>query len=332
MPTMSNTTALLSNRLSGLTIGLSVGEKTFKAAEIFPILPVDEFTKNIAVISSDSMRRAYAAEMADGTEAPEVGLDKTQVEISLATLGLKSSISDSQMRQAAASGIDETEVRTALVNRGVLVRRESKMHDKFFTTGVWGLDASGSSTPSGTSQFLYFNDAACDPVDVISTYASLMAPKLNGQRPNKLCVSPDVHDAIKANPAIKDRLLSTMGQKEGIVSFGLDAYAKLFEVEKYIVLDASKDPTNPGATAAPANIFVNKMLLLYAPDTYSAQDLSPAAGYLAAVDEGGVVAGGSVIRTWTEDRTMATVVEARARVDFVKAVAEAGIYFSSVHS
>ncbi len=330
MPSLGNTTGVLSSRLSGLTVGLSAGESTFKAREIFPILPVDEFQKNVMVVSNASMRRAVASKTADGTRAPRVGMTKTQLEINIENISLAGEITVSEMKQSAAAGIDETELRTAQVNRGVLVKREMEMHDSFFTTSVWGVDATGSASPSASTEFLFFNDASCDPVDVIRTFADAMTTKLLGQKPNKLCVSPDVHAAIAANPAIKDRLFATIGQKEGTVEFDESAYAKLFSVEKYIVLRASADTSNQGATEAPADIFSNEMLLLYAPDTYSASSLSPAAGYLAVVDEGGAANGGSAVRQWVEDDTENTVVEARIRIDFLKAIADAGVYFSSV--
>lgn len=332
MPSLGNTTGLLSTRLSGLTVGLSAGESTFKAAEIFPILPVDEFQKNVMVVSNASMRRAIASKTADGVRAPRIGMIKTQLEINIENLSLASEITAAEMKQSAAAGIDETELRTAQVNRGVLVKREMEMHDSFFTTGVWDVDASGNATPSTATQFLFFDDAACDPVDVIRTFADQMTTKLLGQKPNKLCVSPDVHAAIAANPSIKDRLFATIGQKEGTVEFDETAYAKLFSVEKYIVLRASADTTNQGAAEAPTDIFDNEMLLLYAPDTYSASSLSPAAGYLAVIDEGGAALGGSAVRQWIEDDTNNTVVEAMARIDFLKAVSAAGVYFSSVIS
>lgn len=332
MPSLGNTTGLLSTRLSGLTIGLSANADVFKATQIFPILPVNEFDKNVEVVSTQSMRRAIASKTADGTRAPRIGMTKTQLEINIENLSLASEITVSEMRKAAASGNDETELRTAQVNHGVLVKREMEMHDAFFTTGVWGIDASGVASSPSTNQFLFFDDAACDPVAVIRSFADRISTKILGHKPNKLCVSPDVHAAIAANPAVKDQLVSTIGQKEGIVDFDESAYAKLFSVEKYIVLRASADTSNQGAAEAPADIFDNEMLLLYAPDTYSAQALSPCAGYLAVVDEGGSAEGGSAVRTWIEDDTQNTVVEAMVRIDYLKAIADAGVYFSSVIS
>ncbi len=135
----------------------------------------------------------------------------------------------------------------------------------YFASGIWAAgdvdyDDSGydkwDAKTSGTSD--------ADPVeDVMTMHAAIK--KTTGYMANKLIITWDVFKALKSNTNITSRMKTTADQ---IVT--KDLLAKLFEVEKLIILD----PINEGATDF---LTKGKLLLCYTPSRPS--KFAPSAGY-----------------------------------------------------
>lgn len=130
----------------------------------------------------------------------------------------------------------------------------------YITTSVWSDDLVG-----GTSDFVKWNaGSTAIPIDNVITWQQTVQ-KTTGFKPNRLCVSADVHAALKTCPQITDAMKTT---SDKIVT--TDLLARLFEVDSYVVMDT----VNSGATDFMTS---GKILLCYTPNAPS--KMAPSAGY-----------------------------------------------------
>lgn len=133
--------------------------------------------------------------------------------------------------------------------------------DTFFTTSVWATDTSLAS-------YLWTdktdNRSDHDPVDHIMD-AHEAITKVTGYKANKLILSWDAYKALKTNTLIMDRM-KTVTDK--VVT--ADMLAKLFEVDKLIILDSVNETGTDFLTTS-------RGLLCYTPSRPS--KFSPSAGY-----------------------------------------------------
>ena len=178
----------------------------------------------------------------------------------------------------------------------------------FLTTSVWGTDTDlGSYKWSTKSSGVSSND----PVEHIMTAHSVIM-KATGYKANKLILTWDAFNTLKTNTIIMDRLKTT---SDKVVT--ADAIARLFEVDRMVVLDAvNEDGSDFLATS--------RALLCYTPDRPS--KFAPSAGY-HIVYTGGEI--GRAVRTNKipmPEKNNSLRIEADMYIDQVVVSTDLGVY------
>lgn len=137
----------------------------------------------------------------------------------------------------------------------------TELINTYITTSVWGTDTNLASYKWTTKSS---GVSSNDPVDHIMAAHNAIT-KVTGYHANKLILSWDAFSALKTNTCITDRM-KTVSDK--VVT--ADMLAKLFEVEKLVIIDA----VNEGGTDF---ITSSRGLLCYTPNRPS--KFAPSAGY-----------------------------------------------------
>jgi hypothetical protein len=171
------------------------------------------------------------------------------------------------MRANTDQPLDSDRDATLYLTQQGLIRKEKEFVDNWFKTGIWTGSSTGSDITPGTK----WDNAASTPVEDVQNEAVAMK-KLTGHKPNKLIVGPEVHIAIKNHPDIRDRIKYV--QKAILTA---DILAALFEVDEYIVAEATGNTAKEGQAASMSYLFGSQALLCYANPTPSL--MQPSAGY-----------------------------------------------------
>lgn len=122
-----------------------------------------------------------------------------------------------------------------------MIKQDRVWATNFFQPGVWTLEAAGVAAAPGAGEFLQFNDAASDPIDVIDRYKDLMHEQ-TGFMPNTLILGSNVKKTLRSHPDIADRIKYT---RTGIVDESV--LAALFEVEKVVTARSIYNAAAEGA-------------------------------------------------------------------------------------
>jgi len=159
----------------------------------------------------------------------------------------------------------------------MLIKRETDFVNKFFKTGLWGVNIQGVTTTPSTNQVKKWSDPTSTPVEDVNARMIAMAEN-TGFKPNFAIMSPDVFYALKNHEDIIDRIKYT---QRGIVTQEL--IASLFEIDNiYIPWGISTStPKTPG-TDNPTMNFLYKGRLLLGYKAKSPSLKTPSAGYIFA--------------------------------------------------
>ena len=163
---------------------------------------------------------------------------------------------------------------TEFVSQKMLIRREMEWASKFFKTGVWGTEITGTDSNPSSGQAIKWNLATSNPILDITNAAVQMASE-TGYRPNTLVLSPFAFNALKNHEDILDRIKYT---QKGIVT--TDLLATLFEVQHVYVAWSVVNSAAKGATDSVSFIMGKHALLCYANPSPALR--KPSAGYIFA--------------------------------------------------
>jgi len=130
--------------------------------------------------------------------------------------------------------LDENAVE--LLDGKQMIREDRIWATNFFKTGVWTHDYVGGQ------HFTPFNDVSSTPIEVIDQYKTNMA-QATGMMPNTIVLGANVHNALRSNADIVDRVKYT---QRGIATLGL--LAELFEVSSVRTARGVYNAAAEGAT------------------------------------------------------------------------------------
>lgn len=270
MPTKGQ--AHIDKALTNMSVAYMQEESAFIADKVFPKIPVtkqsdvyfvynkgDFFRDEARVRSgaSESVGGEYGVESADPYYCRVHAFHKDVTE---------------QDRANYDEPLDADKDAQDFVTQKMLIRRETQWADKYFKKGVWTTEISGVDSNPSANQVIKFDNAASDPIGVISNQAVLMASK-TGFKPNTLVMTPAVFYALKNHEDILDRIKYT---QKGIVT--ADLLATLFEVDNVYVSWAVVNTANQGAEDEIDFVMGKHMLLAYVNPRPALK--KPSAGYL----------------------------------------------------
>jgi hypothetical protein len=214
---------------------------------------------------------------------------------------------------------------TEFVSQKMLIRREMEWASKFFKTGVWGTEITGTDSNPSSGQAIKWNLATSNPILDITNAAVQMASE-TGYRPNTLVLSPFAFNALKNHEDILDRIKYT---QKGIVT--TDLLATLFEVQHVYVAWSVVNSAAKGATDSVSFIMGKHALLCYANPSPALR--KPSAGYIFAWTglEGAGAYGNRIVRLPMDVLGLGTErIEGEIAFDAKKICGDLGVFFKDI--
>ena len=214
---------------------------------------------------------------------------------------------------------------TEFVSQKMLIRREMEWASKFFKTGVWGTEITGTDSNPSSGQAIKWSLATSNPILDITNAAVQMASE-TGYRPNTLVLSPFAFNALKNHEDILDRIKYT---QKGIVT--TDLLATLFEVQHVYVAWSVVNSAAKGAADSVSFIMGKHALLCYANPSPALR--KPSAGYIFAWTglEGAGAYGNRIVRLPMDVLGLGTErIEGEIAFDAKKICGDLGVFFKDI--
>lgn len=315
MPQPTSTDVHVDAVLTNISVAFMQDANNFVASRAFPTINVSKQTDKYFTYSQEDFFRDQAQPRADGTESAGTGYSLSTASYSCDVYALHKDIGD-QTRANADSPLDPDMDATRFLSQQMLIRQERQWATDAFTTSVWGTDA----TPS-----TLWDAASSTPIADVETAKNTVLTN-TGYLPNTVIMSYKVFSALIDNSDIVDRIKYTTQD-----SVTADLLARLFNVDRVLVMSSVYNSAAEGATASYAQIGDKDCLVCYTPATPGL--MVPSAGYTMVWN--GVSAGlgtGSAVSRFRLDDRKADRVEIEAAWDFKIVSSALGYFLSNVTS
>lgn len=328
MPLPMRTDVHVNTPLTLLSQAIIQQETNFVSGQAFPVVPVEKVSDKYFVFRQADFFRTDAVARQPGTETPGVGYGLSTPTYLAQPWGVHQDIDD-QVRSNADSVLDLDMAATRRLTIDLLIRRETDWASNFWATSLWNAD----TVPSPTWDLV-----TSTPIEDIRARAYVMLQN-TGYRPNTFVAGAFTDKRLRDHPDIKDLIKYT---QRGIVTS--DILAAMFDVDRYLVLQASQNTAAEGIAdgqavsgssskttgPAPSYSFIaggKNALLLYTP---SAPGLMvPASGYnFAWTGFLGANAYGGVIRKFRMEWIRSDRIEAEIAFAHVLVAKVLGEYFN----
>lgn len=315
--------------LTSISIAMIQGATNFVADRVFPVVPVAKQSDRYYTYDRGTFNRDEMAKRAPGTESVGSGytLDNTPTYF-CDVYALHKDVDD-QVLANQDSVLDGHRDATTFLTQKALIRKEKLFTSSYMTTSLWTTDITGvAASPTG-SQALQWNDAASNPIKNVRDGKRTVLQS-TGFEPNKLVLGRAVYDALVDHPDIIDRL--KYGQTAGApAQAGVQALARLFEVDEVLVMNAIENTAAEGQTNSHAFIGGKVALLCYAAPRPAL--LSPSAGYTFAWSGFmGSQSTGTRIKQFRMEHLEADRVEIQMAMTQKLISADLGYFFTSIVS
>lgn len=314
MPILTPSDVHLDQPLTNLTIAYVQDQTRFKAAQIFPTLGVSYQSDKYYIYDRDNMNRTGdVKELAPRTEANDIELAISNDSYFAKVYGLRMPFG----QQVFANEDAVLNVRAAgaqtLINR-MLQHREDQFINTFFVDNVWGTNWDGvASGGEGATAVVNWDDYT-NSTPIVDTRRLMRTIELKsgGFKPNTMVVSRQVRDTLLDHPDILARLNggATVTNTALVSDTKL---AEIFDVERFIVLEAVKNTAAEGLAESNSFVGSNAVMLVYTPA--SAGLMTPAAGMTFAWDSIPGASGlGITVESFTGDYLREMQIEERIQV------------------
>lgn len=304
--------------LGDLTVGYIQADNLFVAGKVFPGVNVKHASNSYHIFDRDDFRRDEMKVRGDSAESAGSGFRLSNDSYQALVYALHKDLGK-QIMSNMDSALSLDQAAAMMLAQAKLIRQEVHWASKFFVASVWGNDV----TPSDL-----WDDDNSDPIGDVSAGRTEILLE-TGQRANTMVVGHFTDAALRKHPDIVARL--DRGQTSGAADPTDADLAKLFKVERYLVMDAGQT-TSAEAAATPVRAFIGgkHALLLHTPAV--AGLMVPAAGL--TFNWTGLLQstqGLNVKRWWSDDRS-AWRYEIEAAFDMKVTGADLGYMFVSVVS
>jgi len=287
----------------------------FVAGRAFPTVNVLKQTDKYFTYSQADFFRDQVQRRADGTESAGTGYSLSTATYGCEVYALHKDIGD-QTRANADSPLNMDMDTTRFLSQQMLIRQEVQWAADAFTTGVWGSDV----TP-GT----LWDASSSTPIADVETAKNTVLTN-TGYVPNTVIMSYKVFSALVDNADIVDRIKYT--SQESVTE---ELLARLFGVDRVLIMASTYNTAQEGATASYAQIGDKDVLVCYTPANPGL--MVPSAGYNMVWTgvSAGLGTGAAVSRYRIEERK-ADRIEIEAAFDFKIVSSALGYFLSNVTS
>lgn len=312
--------------LTMISIAFIQNAKNFVADDVFPNIPVSKQSDRYYTYDRGEFNRDEMAVRGPGAETEGGGykIDNTPTYYA-PVYGFHRDIDD-QLRSNADDVLSLDKEATIYVTQKALIKREKLWVAKYFAASIWTTDMAGAAAADAT-HVKYWNVSSAIPIEDIRTGKRFMA-QTTGFEPNTLVLGRAVADALLDHPEIIDRI--KYGQTPGAPAMaGNDALAKLFNVDRVLVMNAIENTAAEGATAAHSFIGGKHALLCYSAPSPGL--MTPSAGYTFSwTGHLGAGAKGGRIKSFRMEALASDRVEIEMAFDQKLVSADLGYFFPSV--
>lgn len=267
MPMLTPSQVHMDQPLTNLTIAYAQEQSNFIADKVFPIVGVSKQSDKYYIYDRDNMNRTGDVQaLAPRTEVNRIGMSLSEDSYYADVYGLGMDFEQQMLANEDAMLNVRSAGAQTLLNR-LLIHREEKFADTFFSAGVWGSETTPSNLWSD-----YTNSTPI--VDVVNARRTMQL-KSGGYKPNTLVVGKEVRDILINHPDILARLNG--GATVTNTALITDAkIAEIFEVENFYVMEAVKNTSVEGV--AESNAFIGGKHALMAYVAPNAGLMTPMAG------------------------------------------------------
>lgn len=270
--------------LTNMSMAYFQDARRYVAKEIFPICPVQLSSARFYTFSkADLLRDNVQRKPEFGKVSPAQFGHKDQsysCYVEQVIVGIDRITSLDYQRTNAPGVIDPRRAKAKFIAEQMNLHQDIVFAKNFFQSGVWTNEWTGvASSPSG-NQFLKFSDDNCDPVVLFDDLCTSVEQN-TGRRPNRLGLGKNAFNALKANPAVIERV-KYGGSSANPATVNEKVLAELFGIEKVVVFSSIY---NAGAVGVEDMDFIcdpDSAILAYATSAPAIDE--PSAGYIFTWD------------------------------------------------
>lgn len=272
--------------LTNLSMAYFQQASRYVAKAIFPICPVQlssarfyKFSK--ADLLRDNVQRkpqfgkVTPAQMGQMDESYACSVDQIIVGID--------QIANLNYQRTNAPGVaDPRRAKVKFVAEQMLLHQDLVFAENFFKPGVWTNEWTGGTAYSESGKtFIKFDDDNCDPIKLMDDLCTSVEQS-TGRRPNRLGLGKSTFNALKAHPAVLERV-KFGGSSANPATVNERVLAELFGIEKVVVLSSIYNAAPVGVEEDMNFICDPKAAILaYATPTPAIDE--PSAGYIFTWD------------------------------------------------
>ncbi len=247
-----------SRLLTSYAAGAAQDLKNFAWNIAAPRIDTMQESGKILKFDVGDQRRVFAGPRGPGAKVPRGDFRASKLDYATTLMAAGSAI-DQNVANNAEPIAKLAKRKAGFVTENLWLAIEQMWADIAMVTGVWGTTKAGvSSNPTPGVTFLRWDDPGSSPIKDVQTARSVGHLTSGGYDFNTLVVGYYVHQALKTNPEIIDRIRFTTD--ESVIAEILKRY---FEVDNYVVCKAVKNTANRGSTDSMSMICGNHALLCY---------------------------------------------------------------------
>ena len=261
MPQPTSTDVHVDAILTNMSVAYMQEAYAFVSSRAFPQVSVNKQTDKYFTYSQADFFRDQVQRRADGTQSAGTGYSLSTATYAAEVFALHKDIGD-QTRANADAPLDMDMDATRFLTQQMLIRQEVEWAATAFTTGIWDTDV----VPA-----ILWDAANSIPIANIETGKNVVL-SATGYGPNTVIMSYKVFSALMDNADIIDRIKYT-----SMESVSEDLLARLFNVDRVLVMAGTYNTAAEGATASYSQIGDKDVLLCYTPASPGL--MQPSAGY-----------------------------------------------------
>ena len=247
--------------LTNMSVAYMQDADAFVASRAFPQVQVTKQTDKYFTYDQADFFRDQVQRRADGTQSAGTGYSLSTASYSAEVYALHKDIGD-QTRANADDPLDMDMDATRFLTQQMLIRQEVEWASAAFTTGIWD---------SNVTPGVLWDAANSTPIANIETGKNAVLTA-TGYVPNTVIMSYKVFSALMDNADIVDRIKYTSTD-----SVSEDLLARLFNVDRVLIMAGTYNTAANGATASYSQIGDKDVLLCYVPENPGL--MQPSAGY-----------------------------------------------------
>lgn len=313
--------------LTNISIAYLQSAENFVATKVFPNIPVTKQSDRYYTYDRGEFNRDEMKERAPGTESAggSYTVDNTPTYF-CKVYAFHKDIPD-QIRGNADTVLNLDNEATEYVTHKALIKREKLFVASYFVPTIWATDIDGKASSPSTGEVLFWSLDTGDPIKDIRD-GKRERLEDTGFEPNTLLMGKAVWDALVDHPDIIDRI--KYGQTPGAPAMAnIEAFMKLFELERIFVMKAIENTAAEGATNVHAFIGGKHALLAYVAP--SPGIMTPSAGYTFSwTGWMGAGAEGNRIKRFRREKLESDRVEIQMAFDQKLVAADCGYFFNGI--